>query len=119
MKKLLITTVALMLGTGAFASEHQTKVTDEVVLTPYLGCYAKAELEKLLVNGQYVALLKAHGPDGRTNEVWVNSNGYTATVAFKDKKNAPVNDKVCVTNVTKNTVYNNNVLKVMTTSTKK
>ena len=112
MRKMLITAAAILVGTGAFASEHKSKVVEsDVVITPYLGCYAKTDVEKLLTDGNFTTLLRANGPDGRVNELWINGTGYTATVAYKDHKNSI--DKVCVTNVTKSTVYNGDTIKAM------
>lgn len=114
MKKMLIVATTLFLSTGAFASQHQAKTSDtEVFLTPYLGCYAKSDVEKLLNQGEFVTLMRSNGPDGRVNELWVNGRGYTTTLAYSNPKKATKIDKVCVTNVTKSTVYNGDTIKVM------
>jgi hypothetical protein len=120
MKKMFIVATALLFSTGAIASQHQVKASDsEVLLTPYLGCYAKTDVEKLLNQGEFVTLMKSNGPDGRINELWVNGSGYTTTVAYPAPKKTAKIDKVCVTNVTKSTVYNGDVIKVMSATYKK
>lgn len=115
MRKLGLSIVLLSSCFGLTAwADNATKSED--TLTPYLGCYSKTQVEKILNDGEYVTLYRAKGPDGRVNELWINGHGITATVVFKDPKNGDhTNIKdVCVTNVTKNTVYNSALLDAMT-----
>lgn len=109
MKKMLIVAISLVLGTSAVASQHQSNKEAEVFLSPYLGCYARAEVDERLLDGEFVALIKSNGPDGRVNEVWINDRGYTTTIAYKNPEYS-ANENVCVTNVTKSSSYNTKVI---------
>lgn len=118
MRKTFLAT-AIFLAAGVFAATAAnipTKVKDEdVVITPYLGCYERSSVEKLLSDGEYATLYRGNGPDGRVNEVWINVQGYTVTVVFQTPKNGESENikNVCVTNVVKSTIYNGDVVEVM------
>lgn len=105
---------------GLFAS---AAIADEkeVVVSPYLGCYPKTTVEKLLTDGEYVTLYRGNGPDGRVNEIWINGEGRTATIAFKTPKDSDASKikDVCVTNVTKSTVFNALTLEILNAGDKK
>jgi len=99
MRKTIISAVAMLLASTIIA-----KANDDIVVTPYLGCYSKAEVETALKDGKFIIISEGHGPDGKVNEFWINSKGYTATVAFKKPKSNESVEQLCVLNVTKNTV---------------
>lgn len=115
MNSKILMAFGLLIGSAFIARAATHTANDDVSLTPYLGCYDKDRVEKILTDGAFMTLYRAKGPDGRVNELWINGTGITTTISFKDPKS---NDhtsikQVCVTNVTRDTVYNSALIEAL------
>lgn len=110
---LLAGTILIASATSGVAAEHEQ-------ISPYLGCYERAKVEKILNDGNYVTLVRGSGADMRINELWINSTGYAVTVTYDKPKNDDEKNikKVCVTNVVKSSVFNGETIEVMHSSLK-
>lgn len=97
MNKTIFAALAVLLGTTFAATADHTAKDEDIFISPYLGCYAKSDVENLLHQGKFVAVSEGKGPDGKTHELWINTDGYVTTVSVKSS------DQLCVLNVTKHT----------------
>lgn len=120
-KKILLS-MSVVLGTtfGVVAASSVTESASEAI-SPWMGCHARSQFEKVLNDGNYVLFNRGKGPDGRLNEIWLNDTGMSVVIAYKRPKDDNYDGikDVCVLNVTKDTVYNGELIDLLSKSNDK
>lgn len=129
MNKIMIATIATLISTAAVAvplpperpADLTPSVTAPVAPTEVNGCAARATVEKVLNDGEFVVLTRGHGKANKVVETWINSKGSVMTVSYDepaDKQQTSIKT-VCVDSVATKSVYNGDTVEILYKSLEK